>query len=45
LIDASIAFDEDNGRFSYLDSNEVHALLNASERSLLNASIQLDTGL
>jgi hypothetical protein len=49
LFDASIQFDDeilwDNGRFSYLDSDEVHALLSLAERELLNASVRLDIGL
>jgi hypothetical protein len=49
LFDASIRLDNealwDNGRFSYLDSNEVQALLSPAERKRLNASIRLDIGL
>lgn len=49
LFDASIRFDNetlwDRGRFSYLDSDEVQALLSRAERKLLNASVRLDIGL
>jgi len=49
LFDASIRFDEEdfweNGRFSYLDSDEVRSLLSPDEHKLLNASICLDIGL
>ena len=49
LFDASISFDDDtiwdNGRFVYLDSDEIRALLNDSERELLNSSIRLDIGI
>lgn len=49
LFDASISFDNetiwDNGRFIYLDSDEIRALLSDSERELLNSSIRLDIGI
>jgi len=49
LFDASIRFDNetiwDNGRFIYLDSDEIRALLSAAERQLLNSSIRLDIGI
>ena len=49
LFDASIAFDGevlwDNGRFNYLDSEEVRDILNPAERKQLNASVRLDIGL
>ena len=49
LFDASICFDDetlwDNGRFNYLDSDEVRALLSLTEREQLNASVRLDIGL
>ena len=49
LFDVNIAFDgKPCGTIvaSVISTTtKVHALLNASERSLLNASIQLDTGL
>jgi hypothetical protein len=35
----------DNGRFIYLDSDEICALLSDSERELLNSSIRLDIGI
>lgn len=49
LFDASIALDGETlwhrGRFSFLDSAEVQALLAPAERKLLNASVRLDIGL
>jgi hypothetical protein len=57
LFDASIRFGNettrettwqtiwDKGRFIYLDSDEIRALLSASERELLNSSIRLDIGI
>lgn len=53
LFDASISFANettretiwDNGRFIYLDSDEIRALLFDSERELLNSSILLDIGI
>ena len=48
LFDASIRFDDqliwNLGRFDFLDSPEVHALLDPDERELLNASIRLEIG-
>jgi len=48
LFDASIRFDDqfiwNRGRFDFLDSAEVRALLAPNERKLLTASIQLDIG-
>jgi hypothetical protein len=48
LFDASIRFDDqliwNRGRFDFLDSDEIHALLNPDERKLLNASIRLEIG-
>jgi hypothetical protein len=35
----------DNGRFIYLDSDEISTLLSDSERELLNSSIRLDIGI
>ena len=49
LFDASIHFDDDalweNGRFSYLDSDEVRMMLTAAEHEQLNASLPLDIGI
>ena len=49
LFDASIAFDGelfwDRGKFTYLDSPEVQALLNDTERKLLNSAVLEDIGI
>jgi len=48
LFDASIRFDDqliwNRGRFDFLDSPEILAILNPDERKLLNASIRLEIG-
>jgi hypothetical protein len=48
LFDASIRFDDvtawDNGRFTYLDSDEARALLTPAQREQLDSSIRLDIG-
>jgi len=49
LFDASISFDDelfwDKGKFVFLDSPEVQALLDSGERELLNSSTIRDIGL
>jgi len=49
LFDASIRFDDqliwNRGRFDFLDSDAVHALLDPGERKLLNASIRQEIGI